>query len=747
MATQKEKDLLVKVRDRFKIMKDADEENLRKGMENMKFINLPGYQWDYNQKQERGLRPCYEFNKTRVNTKKVINHIRTNRPQGKVRGVEGTDKKQAEYREGLIRNIWNVSDGDTIMDYAAEYQVSGGMGAWRVDVDYSTDDSFDQDIQVAPIHNPFCLFNDPGAKDMLKRDAEDWILTEKIPISSFKKEYKDIDAISFDDHEFDDEDEWEDEERIRIAEYWWKEPTTKEIWQLITGEVVDAETDEAQAILSGIASGEIPEDVIKKKRVVNTNKIMMAIVSGSAVLEGPTEWAGTEFPFIKVFGEYMVVDGRIYWYGLGEFAKDAQKSYNVSRTAISETIATAPLSHYWATTTQAKGHMEKWEEAHRKNFPVQLYDPDPMAPGPPSRMGGPDVPIALMQESALASNEIDEVMGIFPPDRGEQSGQSGRAIYAQQEQGDTITFNFPDNMAKGIQRTYEILIDLIPNVWDTEMEKRILGADGEEDYVQFNQFVTGDNGEQIKINDLSVGRFDVTVTTGPSYSTKRQEFVETFGQLFTGNEQFMMMFGDLFFKAMDHPYSDEMAERAKVMLPPQIQGMINKDQAIPPEIQMLMEQAKQGMAMVEAQMAEVQQAANDAEIAKSEVEKLMAQLDKEKAQFEAQIAKQLAGIAEKDARLTIDKVQMDSEGVIESARQTAEANTEVFNTALTSVVSDDIGEAMKEIGALVVAFNKQTEETLQKIQEEKDNRPIVKEVKAVRENGQLKAVPVYEDID
>jgi len=742
-SKQTNKDLLQKVRDRFRIMKDADEDNLIGAMENIKFLNIAGEQWDYNQKIERGLRPCFEFNKVRVNAKKVINHIRTNRPQGKIRGVEGTDKKQAEYREGLIRNIMNISDMDTIMDYAAEYQVGGGMGAWRIITEFPDDNPFVQDIKIAAIPNPFTLFHDPGARDMLKRDAEDWILTEKMRKTDFEKKYKDEDLISFEDHEFDDDDEWEDEEKIRIAEYHYKEPTTKELWKLEDGTIVDASTDEAAAL---------QQSRIVDKKTIDTFKIMMVIVSGAAVIDGPVELAGTQHRFIKVFGEYIIVDGQTYWFGLCEFAKDAQRSYNVSRTAISETIALAPLAHYWATPKQAEGHLDKWEEAHRKNFPVQLYNPDPESPGPPTRMGGPDIPIALIQESSIASNEIDEVMGIFPPDRGEQTGQSGRAIYARQEQGDTITFNFPDNMAKGIQRTYEILIDLIPYVYDTEREMRILGADGEEDYITFNQFakdemgnnVIDDNGYPIKINDLSVGRYDVTVTTGASFTTKRQEFVESFGQLFLGNEQMMMIYGDLLFKSMDLPFSDEMAERAKVMLPPQIQEMLNQDQQVPPEVQMLMQQAKQGMQLVEQQMQVVQQAASEAQIEKSEVEKLIANLKTEQARFEAKVAQEMARIAQKDANFTTKSLEHDSAEIIETTRQAAAGEAQQFNAAVSGVVTEEITSAMQQIAELVTGFNQHAADTLKHI-EERDAKPLVKEVRLVREGGQSKAVPIYED--
>jgi len=747
-GTQENKNLLQKVRDRFTIMKDADEDNLIGAMENMKFVNIPGEQWDYNQKVERGLRPCYEFNKVRVNAKKVINHIRTNRPQGKIRGVEGTDKKQAEYREGLIRNIWNTSDGDTIMDYAAEYQVGGGMGAWRIITEEPDDNPFIQDIKVMPIANPFTLFHDPGARDMLKRDCEDWVLTEKIRKTDYERKYPDEDLISFEDHEFDDDDEWEDEDKIRIAEYWYKEPTTKELWKLDDGTIVDAESDEAAAL---------DQARVQDKKTIDTHKIMMVIVSGAAIIEGPVEWAGTMFPFIKVFGEYMIVDGQTYWYGLGEFAKDAQRSYNVSRTAIAETIAMAPLEFDWVTPKQAEGHTDKWEEAHRKNFPFQMFNPDPLNPGPPQKSGGATIPSALIQESAIASAEIDEVMGIFPPDRGEETSQSGRAIYARQESGDTITFNYPDNMAKGVQRTYEILIDLIPYVLDTEREMRILGADGEEDYITFNQFakdemgqtVLDDNGYPIKINDLSVGRYDVTVTTGASFSTKRQEFVETFGQLFLGNEQMMLVYGDLLFKAMDVPFSDEMAERAKVMLPPQIQEMLNKDQQIPPEVQMLMQQAQQGMQMVEQQMQVVQQAGaeaekvkNEAGIARVDVEKAISNLKTEQANFktlvatfQGTIAKEVSRLVDKEAKLTYTNIILSEEE--KAGNEESPENKDAFNDALVS----ELDQSVAGIKEMANQFNQAALKTLAEIQ----NKDRISRIDLRREDGQLSAVPTYEN--
>src|SRR3990172_4297117 len=179
-------DLLIKIRDRFKVMSDADHDNRVMALSDMKFVNIPGEQWDAAMRKERGERPCYEFNKLRITCKRVINDMRANRPAGKVRGVEGSDKDTADVYEGLIRNVWNNSDGDTVIDQAAEYQVTGGMGAWRIATKYASEDAFEQDIVVEPIQNPYCLYADPACQDWLKRDAADFILTDRISKAAYE---------------------------------------------------------------------------------------------------------------------------------------------------------------------------------------------------------------------------------------------------------------------------------------------------------------------------------------------------------------------------------------------------------------------------------------------------------------------------------------------------------------------------------------------------------------------------------
>lgn len=719
-----DKELLRRVRERYRVMTDCDDENRRAAMADLKFVNVPGEQWDPAVKKERGAdRPMYEYNKLRITIKRIVNGIRDNRPQGKVRPVEEGDKDTAEIYEGLCRNIANVSDFDTVTDTGAEFQVGAGLGAWRISADYCDDTAFEQDLKIEAIDNPFCLYWDPAARDSMKRDAEDWILTTRISKTAYEAAYGDAEKTDFDADEFDDGADWEDDETVRICEYWYKEPKTRTLCLLSNGATVDKEEITAKGLPEGVT--------VERERVSRSHSIKMAICSGAAVLKR-ADWPGKNHPFVVVFGESMVIDGKPKWWGLTRFAKDPQRSYNVSRTAIDETIALSPQAKVWSTVEQAKGHMDKWAESHKKNFPFMLYNPDPLAGGPPQRVGAADVPVALMQQAQMASEDIKAVTGIFDPSLGNRSNEnSGIAIRARQAQGEIATFNFQDNMAKAVRRTWEILIDLIPYYYDTTRSLRILGSDGAEKYVKVN--APGPNGEVL--NDLSRGRFDVAVTTGPSFATRRQEAAEAYSQLAAQDETLMMTAGDLVYKAMDLPYSEEIAERKRMMLPPQIQQQIAQDKPMPPEVQAAMMQVQALQQQVQEQGQLVQQAAAEAETGKQEAEKAKSEV----AVAAANLKVQEAGIAKQVAEF--QRLVAETQARMASEQATTEDN----NTRES--LSTDLQKALAEMQQTVADFMQQSlaiigqQQAAAAPQVVVPPRPRIVAVK--KQNGMM--VPIYED--
>ncbi len=692
-------DLLKRIRERWELMQTADElENRELALYDMRFLNIKGEQYDDNMRKERGDRPCYEFNELKIKVNRIRNQMRANPPEGKVRAVEDGDVETAETREGLLRNIWSVSKGNHITDYASGYQVGGGMGAWRIETDYCDDDAWDQDIRFKPILNPFCLWWDPASKDQLKRDTEDWFYTERIAKGEYERRWPNAEVCSLDDSTlFDSDDDWRNDAEVRIGEYWWKEQVQKTLLLLSNGKTVDASKYDGSGF------------TVTKRRTVQSHKIMMCIVGGGdTILEPPTEWAGKYFPFVVVFGEYVVIEGRVHWWGLTRDGIDPQQGFNSAMTSIVETINQSPQSKFWATAKQALGHTDKWAVAHKENHPFLLYNTDPAAAGPPQRMGSPDVPVALIQLAGMMRDNIKACTGVFDASVGQTSNEtSGVAITARQNQGEIANFHFQDNMALGIEWSWQIADDLVGKIYDAARSIRILGNDMAEKYVRVND-VRPDpkTGEMKKVNDLTAGKYDLTVTVGPSWSTRRQEAVEVYSTMGQANPALWNVAGDLIFRAMDMPYAEEIAERMKAILPPQIQQTLQEGKEISPEVQQAMQQAAMAMQQVEQKSQLVQAAAAEAEKGKTEAEKaqlgvksLLKDLEVKRAQMDADVAKQLAQITSSQAALKVMEAQLETKVTqIEVQQQRDEFAVESSQAAVNiQQMAKEFGQAASEI--------------------------------------------------
>lgn len=721
------KKLLEELRDNFKRCVDGDRENRDKYKEALKFCFVPGEQWDERTKKARGpKRVTREFNETRVKVKSVINHIRSNRPTAKIRPVEEGDVETAEAINGLWLNIWNTSDADNITDFAAETQVAAGMGAWMVRTEYADDSAFDQNICIKAIRNPLQLYADHACKEQDKSDARHWIYHTKLTKTEFEDKYKDAEKVGFEPSEFSDEnDPNEDDESVWVAEYWRKEPLVKQVALLSSGETVD---------LAEI--GQLPPEVtVVRQRAVKSHKIVQYVCSANEVLEGPNEWAGKEFPFVIVYGEYVIVDGKTYWSGVTQVMMDAQRSHNETLSGVYETIALSPQAKYWATAEQAKGVMGQWNQAIEENLQVMLYNPDTQSPGPPVRVGGADVPAALMQASQMSRDSMKSVSGIFDASLGEVSNEtSGRAIRARQDQGLVVTYNYGDNIAKAIGRTCKIVIDLIPKIIDTPRSLRILGKDGAEKYVRVNQF---DLVSGRVINDLTRGKYDFVVTQGPNFATQRQEAAETLTALSQTDPTLMQVAGDLIIKQFDYPMADEIAQRKRMMLPPQILQQINGDQQQDPAVAAAMAQVDQLQAQIQEQAAMVEQAAQElqgekaaTDKAKADVAVASANLKVQEAQLNQSVAEFKTLVAETQAKMA----QQESVSVTQKGDEGMAQMGQALEAALGQI-QEQAGQILQVYAQQLAEFQAQTVQAVQQQVAVGQSRPRVARTKRV--NGEF----------
>lgn len=517
-----DKDQLSEMLDRYNRADDCTRDLYDSAREDIRFVTIPGAQWDDKLKSRRGDRPTYEFPKLQGHVRQVVNSMRQTRPQGKVRGVEESDTGLAEIMNGLCRNILDVSNADLAHDIAFEKAVQGGMGWWRICTRYDGEDSFDQSIYVEPLRNPFAVKIDPAASEIDKRDALFAFVEEWIPDSEFERKYPKAKKQDFDGQE--GSKQWKDAHKTRVAEYWYKKPVKRTLLALSTGQVVwQDETDVEALQAAGIQ--------IVKTRLVDSHTINMRITNGAEWLTDEQEFPCKFIPLVPVWGQIDLVDDEEYWQGLVRQSKDLQRLHNVHRTAVVEAVAKAPKAPFIAKLKWIKGLEGLWKRANEADFPVLPVNDD--ADGMPQRAAQAEIPAALINLAQLDNDDIKAATGIFDPSLGSQSQEtSGVAIARRQSQSAVSTFNYIDNLAYAIRFEYEILIDMIPRVYDTPRVVRVLGSDGAEEWKQLYQTVTDPmTGEQSIVNDISKGKYDIAVTVGPNYPTQRMEAVTAFSQL------------------------------------------------------------------------------------------------------------------------------------------------------------------------------------------------------------------------
>ena len=588
-----DEDILEDAKEAFKRASESEEENRKFGLDDLKFARL-SEQWDESVVKQRQLegRPCLTINKLPAYIRQVVNDSRQNKPAIHCHPVDSnSDKDTADILNGLIRNIEYTSNADVAYDTALENAVTMGFGYWRVNVDYTHDDTFDKDLLIERIANPFSVYGDP---DSTAADSSDWncaFVTELVSKEEFERKYKDNEAVDwFNDGYTQLDAPWREDENVLVCEYWKREPSTRTILQLSDGTVIDADIYAERKDIFDVLGV-----TIVNQRDVQSHKVMQYILSGAEVLE-KNEWAGKYIPIVPVYGDEVNVEGKRYFRSLIRDAKDSQRMFNYWRTTSTEMIALAPRTPWVGKKGAFNSDMDKWSTANTQSHAFIEYD----GTEPPQRQPYPAPAAGIIQEAMNSSDDIKAIIGIFDAAMGAQSNEvSGKAILARQRESDTSTFHFIDNLSRAIRHTGRILVDLIPSVYNGQRIIRVLGEDKKPQNVPLQQPVKTPEGME-RVFDLTIGKYDVTVECGASYTTKREQAAEQMLELLRVLPQAAPLISDLMVKNLDWNGAEEIADRLATMLPPEIKGQN-------PQMQAMQQQYQQQMQMLQAQLSQASQ--------------------------------------------------------------------------------------------------------------------------------------------
>lgn len=561
--------ILEEAKEAFDLCREHEAEDRIERLDDIRFSRMDE-QWPDAVRKQRELdgRPCLTINKLPAFIRQVVNEARQNKPQIKVRPVDSSsDPETAEIMSGLIRNIEYTSSADVAYDTGIESAICSGIGYWRVNTDYASDDTFDQDIVIERVSNPFAVWGDPYST---AADSSDWNCAfdvDVMPLDRFNALYKGADAIDWDSDGYTGlQDPWRDGEQIAVAAYWKREEIEKSILLLSDNSVVSLEDFRRNAELYQALGAEPVGD----PRKVRSHKVTQYTLTGGEELK-KVEWAGKYIPIVPVYGDEVNIEGRRVFRSLIRGAKDSQRMFNYWRTAATELVALAPKAPFIGPVGAFETDAAKWETANSQTHAYLEYDGSQV----PQRQPFAGIPAGALQEALNASDDMKAILGIYDAGLGARSNEtSGIAINARKRESDVSTFHFIDNLSRAIRHTGRILLDLIPEVYSAPRIIRVLGREGEARPIAINgaeppqqaapkpgASEADQDQAMARVYDLTAGKYDLAVEAGPSFTTEREEANQALTELIRAFPQAAPVLADLVLKTYDFPGAQEAADR------------------------------------------------------------------------------------------------------------------------------------------------------------------------------------------
>jgi len=598
------------------------------GKEDVRFA--AGEQWDDTEKNGRrdSNRPCLTINLLPQHIHQVSNDIRMNTPSINV--IPEDDEANEEDAQAIkewIRGIEYKSKADAAYDTAVDCAIRGRIGWLRVDHDYTDESGFEQDIKILRVPNPYAVWIDPSITECDGSDAMFGFVIDEYSKREFKKKWPGKNPVSF------GRETRADDKTVQVAEFFQIEESSKPAALMADGSEVEYSDDMKES----------PD--LKAVRNIKARTVKRYKLSGDDILE-ETTFPGCYVPLVPVFGEEQWIDGKRTLKSLVTNAKDPQRLYNLWKSYEAEVLQKSPIAPVMAAEGQTEDYAAQWKNPHSTNvLRYKTTDVNGQPVGPPQRLQPASIPTGLVNASMIAKDDIKGSTGIYDASLGARSNeQSGKAITARQKEGDVSNFHYGDNLDRAIAQLGRIIVGMRSEVIDTERTLMGVGVDDKPTAFGVNGKIVN---KQKQTHDFTKGKYGVRVSTGASFSTKKQEAASFLENVVSRDPNLMMIAGDLLFKAMDIPGAEALSERMKLMLPPQIKQAEDAKEAgqeIDPEKMAMQQTLEKSMAYAQQleqqlqiatqqlQNTEIQNQLNQQKMAN---EKAKLDLEMEKTQVEA----------------------------------------------------------------------------------------------------------------
>jgi len=622
----------------------SDESDIRDWCrEQQLFIHKKDGQWEPDILPDN-TKPRYTFDMVEPLVDQVVGEIEKSEFGIKAIPASSTaSENNAKIFGGMIRSIQALSHARETYNSAGRGFTECGLDGWEVVQDYADDDSFYQDLIIKRIDNfvdsvyfwPFC---EPDASD-----APAAVKLRAIPKAEYKEKYPKRNGDSLQVQRIASVF-YQKPDHVIIGQLYYVKEVSAKLLLLSDGRVVEA--DEVAGVLDDLAAQGI---TVQKQRTRKKKIFYSRLLDAQGWINQPQETVFSRVPIIPVFGNFKILEEKVVYRGMVGKLIDPQRVYNYAKSREIEEGALAPREKIWMTPKQAQGHETQLKTLNTNTDPVQFFNSDPMYNngGPPTKTNGANVNPGLKSISDDMGNMMRQTAGLYAASVGDNPNvQSGIAIERLQSRSTLGSSKYFNALATAIRATGDLLVRAIPRVYDTAREARMLDEDGKTaQRVMVNSTVVDEQtGQSVKINDLSLGKYDVICEAGPSFRNKQREVVQNITEIGTVDPSFIAIGSDILAKNMTGPEMGQLATRLRAKLfnegaIPQEQ-MTEEEQAEmqrraqqppPPDPNMIIAEAEAGKSQAMQRKAEGETQALQQ---KGQLEQFKAVLQQQSQQFE-----------------------------------------------------------------------------------------------------------------
>lgn len=650
------KDIIETARDLFKADETHWNDIYEKAKADLVFLSdEEGAQWDsrgYRARKESG-RPALTVDQLSQFVHQVANDIRQNTPTIDVVPAADADVEEAKIIKEWIRGIEYRSSADTVYDAASLNAIKCSIGFMRVDHEYASNEGFEQELCIKYINNQFACFIDRNSVEPDGSDAKHGFILEPLPLAVFEKRYPDKIAIPF-------------EAEVRTA------PLTEGDVQICTFFQIQEEETE-------IKDG-------GKSRTVVTRSVKSYKISGQDILE-ETTFPGDYIPIVPVYGEECWINGKRNLKSLIRGAKDGQMMFNLWKSLEAELLMKQPQAPLMAAEGQLAGYEDGYIDPTKLAvLTYRVQDIDGNVVGAPQRLAAPQIPTGIVNAARESVDDIKATMGLYNASIGQRSNEtSGIAIARRQEEGNTATYHYSDNLTRSITQIGRILVSARKVIYDSARFIRGMDSEGKAKKIGINGLVA--EGQERSI-DFTKGEFDIRVTTGANSITRREDAAALLGEVIKGNPAMLQTVGDLWAKNLDIAGADALAERLRKIVPPQLlEGEEGQ------EVDIEKQQMQMALQEMQQQLLTAQQLLEDkksTEQMKMQVEQSKLQIDAAKLQIEQEKVANDRLKIEVDAQLRTAELQkpVEQAAPVMPSRNKLPEGYEIHKTAEALAMED-----------------------------------------------------------